>query len=848
MVLLYQIQTDSVLVSYATTNPFGQFQLSFQRDTLPLLLFVNSLGYEAQYKSITLSDTLREHLFRLDPLPIELKQVEVKAHPLPIRKQGDTTSYWVQRFGDGSEKVIEDLLKKLPGIEVNEDGSISFKGKAIDKILIEGEEFFSKNYRLISKNLSANVLERVDAIENTPDSPLLKGLVRSDKTVLNLVLRSDHRKAFFGNADIGYGSRNRYDFRGNGFSLMNRLKLGIIGTGNNVGRNPVPGIEEDLSQDKRQKSNVSTQPFIANATPFVPGLPLERYNLNQVNVGAFNINYALSTTVKLKAFTYRMQDRNTQQISTQNAYLTTSTPLTVIDTQGLVWKPRVWNTQVELDVQPSSTTSWKWRSTWQNQRNLANYAIVSQNPEQTEQLVQNSRDQYHSLQHSLSFIHRFTPQQAFQFEGTFLNRQRPQVLNVFSDRFAELFGVGSDSARQAIQHHTQLLDIRGKWLNATLNKHQISLGIGGVWSKELLVSQLALNRTQAPLDYQNETSYSQSQGFLEASYLLPWRRWEIQTNVRLGGQSLVVQDYLREERQSWDFLYLKSTIGLRYRLNTHSNLLALYARNPTQSTLGDVIQGYILNQYRTFQSGNSSIIRPKTDLYLINYTLVDWINQWNVWVELSYLKEHSPLMQSLSFTNLFTFYQQTKALHSNDSYTASLQWHKYLPFIETNLRSKASYDWGSYQGLIDKRHLTAGFIKTVQLGINASTAFDGFFNAELGFQYYLNQLIEENKVVAGTRILKPVAGIKMNLSSKWFFLVTGEAMYWRTDFGQNVFHFVDALIRFVPHKEKISLELTTKNILDSSNATFLTVNPLLISQRTYQLQSRYILLHMDFRF
>lgn len=245
--MLILSKADSSIVSYASTDEKGEYILELEADTSHYLLTANNLGYISQSRWVTAQSQTQQ--FQLETEPTQLRQVTVKGDLLPIRVNEDTTSFSVQKFADGTERVVEDILKKLPGVRVDDNGGISFKGKPIDKILLEGDEFFAKNYKMLSKNLSANMLDKVEAIENTASTPLLKGIERSDKTVLNLKLREDRRKTLFGTVDLAAGVTRRYEGRANLFSLVDRLKLGIIGSANNTGRNPVPELRYDLSND-----------------------------------------------------------------------------------------------------------------------------------------------------------------------------------------------------------------------------------------------------------------------------------------------------------------------------------------------------------------------------------------------------------------------------------------------------------------------------------------------------------------------------------------------------------------------------------------------------------------------
>src|SRR5581483_2435280 len=112
-------------------------------------------------------------------------EVVVKASP-KVSVKRDTVSFSADAFMDNSEKVVEDLLKKIPGIDIAKDGSITVNGKKVERILVEGDDLFKKDYAVLSRNLSADVIDKVQVIDNYTSNVLLKGLVSNDNKVINL--------------------------------------------------------------------------------------------------------------------------------------------------------------------------------------------------------------------------------------------------------------------------------------------------------------------------------------------------------------------------------------------------------------------------------------------------------------------------------------------------------------------------------------------------------------------------------------------------------------------------------------------------------------------------------------
>ena len=175
----------------------------------------------------------------LDNIPTyDLEETVVTAiRPAIVTKQ-DTIEYNADSFHTTPNANVEQLLKKLPGVEVNSDGSITSNGKSVAKILVDGKEFFADDPQMASKNLPSNMVEKVQVIDRKSDFTRLTGVDDGEEeTVINLTVKKDMNNGWFGNLTGGYGYENKY----NGSFLLNNFHNGnqitLLGGLNNLNEN-----------------------------------------------------------------------------------------------------------------------------------------------------------------------------------------------------------------------------------------------------------------------------------------------------------------------------------------------------------------------------------------------------------------------------------------------------------------------------------------------------------------------------------------------------------------------------------------------------------------------------------
>ena len=221
------------LMAYALTDGTGAFTLTLP-DGAEAVEFT-LMGYDK--KRIGARDARQGMRVRLTPSGIMLKEVTVKARPIDIHK--DTINYNVAAFQGKEDRYIEDVLKKMPGIEVADNGAIRYKGRPINKFNIEGQDLLGNQYNQATRNMPADAVATVQVMEDDQPIRALKDRVPSDKATLNIKLKQGYKLRPFGEARGGIGGFNDVLWN-NSLTLMNvgrKNQLLLTAKMNNNGEN-----------------------------------------------------------------------------------------------------------------------------------------------------------------------------------------------------------------------------------------------------------------------------------------------------------------------------------------------------------------------------------------------------------------------------------------------------------------------------------------------------------------------------------------------------------------------------------------------------------------------------------
>src|SRR5690606_5547650 len=242
-VILYDLENNIIDYSYTNKNGVYIINLKPYLNTL-FKVSAQSLGFQTKSDTLNLILNKKKYTlsFNLKEKTEQLKEVVLKPDE-KITREGRVTTIKVSAFKNDIEQTVEDILKSLPGIEVLKNGAIKAHGRYIDKLLIEGEDMFDKNYTMLSKNLDAKVLDAIQILDGFEDNPILAKAIESDKVALNLLLKENYKNIWFGNVSTGLGTENRIELASNIGLIKKKIKFFNFNNYNNLGKKASEQLE-----------------------------------------------------------------------------------------------------------------------------------------------------------------------------------------------------------------------------------------------------------------------------------------------------------------------------------------------------------------------------------------------------------------------------------------------------------------------------------------------------------------------------------------------------------------------------------------------------------------------------
>ena len=239
-------ERDSMIAG-ATTKQNGQFLLP-GIPSASYTLQVTFMGFKTQKFKLVLPQKsgnfkVADVMMREDATVMAEAVVEGKLPEMTV--VDDTVAYNADAFKLPDGSMVEDLIKKLPGIVQDESGNYTFNGKNISQILVDGKEFFGNNRNLVLQNIPAEIVDKVKAYDRKSDMARITGIDDgNERTVLDLAIKKNKKKGLFGNANASYGTHDRYNGRTNVNAFRGDQKFSFVGGGNNTGGNGLTDRQE----------------------------------------------------------------------------------------------------------------------------------------------------------------------------------------------------------------------------------------------------------------------------------------------------------------------------------------------------------------------------------------------------------------------------------------------------------------------------------------------------------------------------------------------------------------------------------------------------------------------------
>ena len=837
------------IITYTNTKNEGYFELKTLSEGV-FSLNVSSLSYEAQSKKIEISGTSKiKENFILNPKILELKEVVVQSRR-PITIKNDTIIFNADSFKQGNEQVVEDLLKKIPGLNVLTDGTIKIGNQEVEKVMIDGDDFFEKGYKIVTKNMPVNPIDKVELLQNYSNNKHLKGIENSEKVALNLTLKEDAKRIWFGNAFGGYGlvSENRYEFRANLMNFGKKSKHYFLTNFNNIGIDAVGDINHLIRPFRYDEpaslgDNQSVNSLLA-LNYELPNLKKRRVNLNNAEMLSINSIFTLSDKVKLKTLGFLNTDEvdffknSLQQFSVGNTTFTNTENFVGRKTQ-LTGFGKI---DLTYDISKTKTFEYTGKFNKTNEKNRSD--LLFNNDFLNERLNANNQ----LFDQKVVYTNKFKDNKVFLLSTRYINEKTPQNYSVNQFIFNDLFAENANNTKQFSENKMQFAGFEAHLLDKKKNGDLLELKIGNQLRIDDLNTRFELLQNDTnlslPNGYQNNLTYTTNDLYLSAKYRLKLKKFTLLTQADAHQLFNQLENFNVKSNQKPFFIMPK--IGLDWKINEKNKILTSYSYNTTNAGVLDVYSGFVQTGFRSFSKGLEEFNQLNSSSAILNYTYGSWGDKFFANTFILYSKNNDFFStNSIIEQN----YSQSEKIIIKDreflSISSSID--RYFKPIKSNLKINLGATKTNFKNIVNNSNLREVKNFNADYGFELRSGFRGFFNYHIGSKWNYNEV--ETTIKNSFTDNMSFLDLSFMFSDKFNIQVQSERYFFgNLDKDNNKYYFLDIEARYVIKENKLTFFLSGNNLFNTQTFRNYSISDINISQTEYRLMPRYVLLKMEYRF
>ncbi len=651
----------NTIAGFGVTAPDGQFRLSLVENQV-YRLKVSFIGFLPLEAIITATDNSELPLsIVLQEGAKELGGVEVVSE-MPVLIQGDTITYKADVFATGNERKLGEVLEELPGFEVDENGQVKVEGQQVSKLLVDGKEAFGGDTKLMTKNLPANVVDKVQVLKNFNDVSPLSGVNQSEQIALNIMLKEDKKNIVFGDLTVGAGPEDRYLGHANAFYYSPKTSLNLIGGGNNIGRLTFTmndyfrfaGGFGGLARRTGSGMNISGDNL---------GFPIaERDNAQdlQNETVAVNFNTSPTSSLRLSGFAIGSKVNNTLGSISQRSYILQTGDNQEILTSATNTRSTagLFKFDARYTPNPSLQIGFNTMARLSDSENTSD-----QNSEfrgVNNQILGVNSQQPWTIQNQVSAFYAMNDRNVLSLEVSYEHKVQDPLFDLMTTErpFASLINLTDGSPFNIRQFRETITDRQEAVLNYyyILNKtNHINFKAGNVYTNQSMVSNLNQRSDQGDR-LLNDPQLLNDVGFLFQDYYAG-----ITYKTKVGNltftPSLNLHYYQIENTQNgtteaFDKTLLLPSVSADYRISSGHSIRLNYSANADFTDIQNVAMGLVVRSYNALFGGNPVLKNSFYHNLGVNYSNFNMYSFFNVYGGVNYSKRFDAISNIIQFNGL----------------------------------------------------------------------------------------------------------------------------------------------------------------------------------------------------
>lgn len=623
-------------------------------------LFVTRMGYEKVIYPLTNKD-----FFYIELSPKTYSIQEVYVSPEKITHRNDTTSYLVSSFTTAKDRTIGDVLRNMPGIDISSTGTISYNGKAIDEFMIEGIDLFDGQYNIATKNISHDIISKVDIIENHQRSKVLKNSKEKTGTILNLGLKDKAKGQWSGNAKAALGLPKLWEAELFDAKLSASNQMSVVAKTNNSGKDIISENKTlTLEEYLRRKNSEAISPIL-EISQNTPGfIDNERTNNARTHIANIANIKKINENTTLRSKIYYSDYRNSAEYYKGTSYYTKDSIITHSTLENSIVNSRELNASLLLKSDSKHnffSEEIKYSSLWNN-----NHTYIKGD-------YNNNSDTYsdvHSIENNIEWI---KPIGKHYIKLYSRNKYTiiPEKMKVYDLGYRH-----QDMTRKQFVSSTNINFTKNikRWAIAMDAEENISISdFNSHYNEELKDSNSISNFRSNAITLA-----------LKAELVYKYK------GVRVELQMPVTICHFWGTRKINDMLY-QPHFSWKWQINSQWKIRASLSTGTTEPEIFNNYYSPIMTDYQTYRTHPIVFSKKKSNIATFGINYVDYASMFFANASIMHIKNDNRTSIYKEIVNNRIYYSTTEGNNKTESSTIHGSISKYLNQIKGSISIKSNY-------------------------------------------------------------------------------------------------------------------------------------------------------------
>ncbi len=855
-------QVTKAVDSYSITNDKGKFQLSLKANATYNVKF-SYLGLKTKNLVIATKAEDISQTITLNADATELAGVEI-VRQMPVSIKGDTIIYNADSFKTGTERKLEDVLRKLPGVTVNKDGEVEVEGKKVSKLMVEGKDFFDGDTKLGVKNIPADAIDKVQVLRNYNEVGALKGLENNeDNVAMNIKLKSGKKNFWFGDMTAGIGvghTESRYEVNPKLFYYSPQYSVNVLGNFNNIGELPFT-VQDYFKFTGGFKNMMKKGGTNFNVSSNDLGISLLRNNRAkeiETKFGATNFSYNPIKTLSVSGFAILSATETDLETKNQTNYLNTDGTTKSAENRDEItrqksnlglyklsgtYKPNA-KLQIDYDVLAKQSKQDENNNSDQdvfgpNSIFIDNQNIITNKKQNPFSLNQNFNAYYTKNDKN---VFALEIQNLYQNENPFYNANLENQPFNFSDY---VLNEARNNINQNRLIKTNKTDSKLDYYYMLTPKSNINVTLGNTYSYQSFNSnifQILDNGTTNNINSVeniNDVKYSFNDVFLGLHYKFLTGKFTF--NPGFSVHNYYTNDAQLGTNRKSNFYRILPDVYALYQIKKSETLTYNYGITTDFTDVNKFAVGNVFSNYNSLFKGNRDLENALSHTHSLRFFKYNMFNFENIFANISYSKKVNPVKNASTFLGIN---QVSTAINSNfadESISGAANYGRsFLRNYKASLTLAGS--WSKFNNIQNNLTQTNESL-TQNYTIKASTNYKNLPNVEIGYNYLINDY-------QNAKFYTKTPSVKIDYYFLDAFSFVSEYEFYNytnnTKTVKNEYDFLTASLIYQKKGSKIEYKISGTNLLNTTSLNDDSFSQFSTRTSQYTVQPRYLIFSLKY--